>query len=82
MPGKASKINPENSDFIVGKFLTKDKRAASRLEAALSFICLSGQQFFSRCLVIFQVYINPFFLDIYILFNEIVYVDIMFDNTF
>jgi hypothetical protein len=34
LPGKACKINPENSDFSVGNFLTANKKAASCQEAA------------------------------------------------
>ena len=74
MPGMSCKINPENSDFPVGNFLTK--KAASCWEAAFFH--------FHQCnlclFVIFQVNIYSLFLDVDILFNKFIYVDIMLNN--
>jgi len=42
MPAAIGKINPENSDFTVGNFLTINIKATSFLEVAFIFISFSG----------------------------------------
>ena len=83
MPGMIYKFNPENSDFPVGNFLTTNKKGHFLWKSGLKiFIPVFLKKTFSCVFVVFQIYINTFLLDINILFNQIVYVDIMLNNSF
>jgi len=71
------KINPENSDYSVGNFLTIKKATP---EGVAFDNLLFKLLLFS--LILLQINFKLFFLNIDILFNKVINVDIMLNKSF
>ncbi len=75
MPVSNCKINPENSDFSVGKFLTK-KAVPCNEKAYRKLSSLPSNLF----IIVLQVDFNSLLLNIDILLNEIFNIYIVLNN--